>query len=609
MEYVQRSQPTYGTLTYTTEKGTKKALLQLIIFYIYLTAVTLVGNALPTHHQHYFTMSLQELLKRTAYTSKNTTISFDTVITIPDFWDYMEFMILPLLHGVVYDESVKWQPSLISNRPTLYGRLFLNESLLLGAPRLRQIRVKSNTCHVHQAFARYYNTCMAAYSADKELTEPFYMGTKFKTMDELNALPIQGRVHTYHSGGYVRPLSYNKDVNMGLIRHLKEIEWLNRGSRVVAFEINMINLNMGLLIGTKLIFEILPTGLINAKYDSKSIYSNPVITSSGGFILGCAVVVYVINFYYTYVEIKKLYLKGYKTFFTIQAVLNIPSIGIIYLSLIYTIYFGIYKRIIDEKINAVTYHFISLDYLILTYSFHENAFGILVFLTWMNLLRFMDFNPVLRNLGVAMQIASADLVAFAVMFLIAFIAYGNLGLLLFGSENEDFRNFPTAFLTMLRLLVTDFDYFQLEHESKILGPIFFLTYILLIFFVIMNMFFSAIVLSYRTATTAVGFQPSFLWYYIRKQLFRVSFGLFKAPRYPEWAAAHELNQPLDESKLEELLLIKENTEIESDLGFLLSRLDMIEDVFYRLHNNIGDIITAAKNQKKRKEKMKPNDNA
>lgn len=70
-------------------------------------------------------------------------------------------------------------------------------------------------------------------------------------MDELNALPIRGRVHTYHSGGYVRPLSYNKDVNMGLIRHLKEIEWLNRGSRIVVFEINMINLNIGLLIGTK----------------------------------------------------------------------------------------------------------------------------------------------------------------------------------------------------------------------------------------------------------------------------------------------------------------------------------------------------------------------
>lgn len=51
-----------------------------------------------------------------------------------------------------------------------------------------------------------------------------------------------------------------------------------------------------------------------------------MITSSGGFILGCAVVVYVINFYYTYVEIKKLYLKGYKNLFTKQAVLNIPSI-------------------------------------------------------------------------------------------------------------------------------------------------------------------------------------------------------------------------------------------------------------------------------------------
>ncbi|XP_064542477.1 polycystin-2-like protein 1 [Drosophila montana] len=598
MEKVKPLQSTYGALTYTTEKGTKYALLHLIIFNIYLIAVTLMGNGLTTHHQHDFTRSLRQLLQRTDYTPRNSTISFDQVITIPDFWDYMEFMVLPLLHGVVYDESVKWQPRFINTRPTLYGRLFLNESLLLGAPRLRQIRVKGNSCHVHHAFARYYNTCMAAYSADNEFKEPFYKGTEYKTMDELNALPIRGRVHTYHSGGYVRPLSYNKDVNMGLIRHLKKIEWLNRGSRVVVLEMNMINLNLDLIIATKLIFEILPTGLINTKYNSESIYSNPIFTSSGGLIVGCAVVVYVINLYYTYVEIKKLYLKGYKHYFTKQQILIIPCIVIIYVALIYTIYLFFYVHIIDHQINAVTNHFVSLDYFILTYSLHEDAFGILLFLSWLNLLSFMDFNPVLRTLGVAMQMASADLEAFSIMFLIAFYAYGNLGFLLFGATSEHFRNFPTAFLTMLRLLVTDFDYFQLEHESQILGPIFFLTYVLLIFFVLMNMFLAAIVLSYRTATTTVGFQPSFLWYYIRKLLFRVTCGLFKAPRYPEWAAGHELNQPLDESKLEELLLIKENTEIESDLDFLLSRLDLIDNVFYRLQNNIGDIITAAINEKK-----------
>ncbi|XP_032590721.1 polycystic kidney disease 2-like 1 protein isoform X2 [Drosophila grimshawi] len=597
-----RNHSTYGTINYTTEEGTKNSLVQFIIFSIYLICLTLSSKGLTTHQQHYFNLGMLKSFKRTFYMPGNVVISFDKVITIPDFWNYIEYAVIPMLHGVVFDETVDWKPHWVTNRPNLYGRLFLNESVLLQPPRLRQIRVRNDTCFKHIAFERYSATCMAAYSSDAESKEPFYKGTEFKTMKQLKVSPIRGVVHTYASGGYVQQLSFKKDVNVGVIRHLKNIKWLDRASRLVVFELKLINLNLDLLQSIKIIFEIMPTGLINHLYRSRCHYTDLMPPASRSLILPCASVVYIINFYYTFVEIKILYLNGWRHYFKkLSIFLILPRIFIVHTSLMYSIYIFFYY----ERFRDADRYFDALDYVNYTYSLHRDSIGILLFFSWISLLKFMDFNPVLRTMGLAMHIASRDLGAFAIMFLIAFVAFANLGLLLFGGENVNFKDFPTAFITMVRMLVSDFDYFQLEEESQILGPIFFLTYVLLIFFVSMNMFLASIVMSYKTATATIAFKPSFLLYFVRKQLYRLSNGIISAPHYPKWANKYSQNNSLDEKKLDELNIRKEYMEIESDLDVLFARLEVMQNILYRLHNNIGDIVakTLTENKKLNKKKM------
>lgn len=71
------------------------------------------------------------------------------------------------------------------------------------------------------------------------------------------------------------------------------------------------------------------------------------------------------------------------------------------------------------------------------------------------------------------------------MFGIVFIAYAQLGLLLFGTKHPDFRNFMTSILTMIRMILGDFQYNLIEQANRVLGPIYFLTYILLVFFILL----------------------------------------------------------------------------------------------------------------------------
>lgn len=71
------------------------------------------------------------------------------------------------------------------------------------------------------------------------------------------------------------------------------------------------------------------------------------------------------------------------------------------------------------------------------------------------------------------------------MFFIIFFAFAELGYLLFGSQVEDFSSFGVAMFTLLRTILGDFDYQAIEQANRVLAPIYFLSYIFFVFFVLL----------------------------------------------------------------------------------------------------------------------------
>lgn len=78
-----------------------------------------------------------------------------------------------------------------------------------------------------------------------------------------------------------------------------------------------------------------------------------------------------------------------------------------------------------------------------------------------------------------------DLCAFLVMFFITCAAYGSFGVFLFGEVNENFRDFSTSFMTMVRIIINDFNYFDLAKDSQVIGPIFYISYVMLMFYMLL----------------------------------------------------------------------------------------------------------------------------
>lgn len=98
----------------------------------------------------------------------------------------------------------------------------------------------------------------------------------------------------------------------------------------------------------------------------------------------------------------------------------------------------------------------------------------------------------MSSLSMTLSRCAADVLGFAVMFFIVFLAYAQLGYLVFGTQVLDFSTFERSIYTLFRIILGDFDFESLETANRILGPIFFLTYVFFVFFVLLNMFIAII---------------------------------------------------------------------------------------------------------------------
>ena len=87
---------------------------------------------------------------------------------------------------------------------------------------------------------------------------------------------------------------------------------------------------------------------------------------------------------------------------------------------------------------------------------------------------------------------AGDVAGFAVMFFIVFFAFAQLGYMIFGAQVPDYSSFSNAIFTLLRTILGDFDFYALEKANRILGPVFFLSYVFFVFFVLLNMFLAII---------------------------------------------------------------------------------------------------------------------
>lgn len=480
----------------------KTTIRELIVYIIFLSILCFLTFGMMSANMYYYTKALNDVFIQKPYRDVPKT-TFGDMGEVDDIFEYLNMVALPNLYPRKYYNS--------QERDDM-DKNILYDCKLLGMPRLRQIRVKNDSCSIPDEFKRAITVCYGVYSDYIEDTDPFGLlntsAWTYHSTQDLDGSNHWGTIGTYSGGGSYEDLGVTLTEAKSRISKLKHNLWIDRGTRVVFLDFTVYNGNVNLFCVIKLVIELPATGGVIPSWSFRTVKLLRYITILDYFILACEIIFCLLIIYYIVEEI--LEIKKIKCPY-FRSVWNLLDILVILISLV-CIGFSIYRTISVEKLlhELLTnpYLFPDFEFLGFWQTQYNNAVALAVFFAWIKIFKYISFNKTMTQLSSTLSKCAKDVAGFAVMFFIVFFAFAQLGYLLFGTQVEGFRDFGVSVFTLLRVILGDFDFRAIEHANRILGPTFFITYVFFIYFVLLNMFLAIINDTYSEVKAEIARQKN-----------------------------------------------------------------------------------------------------
>ncbi|XP_062070203.1 polycystin-2-like protein 1 isoform X1 [Lepus europaeus] len=477
------------TLTENTAENrelyVKTTLRELLVYIVFLADVCLLTYGMTSSSAYYYTKVMSELF---LHTPADTGVSFQAISSMADFWDFAQG---PLLDSLYW---TKWY----NNRSLGHGShsFIYYENMLLGVPRLRQLRVRNDSCVVHEDFREDILSCYDVYSADKEEQLPFgpLNGTAwtYHSQDELGGSSHWGRLTSYSGGGYYLDLPRSRQASAEVLRDLQEGLWLDRGTRVVFIDFSVYNANINLFCVLRLVVEFPATGGAIPSWQIRTVKLIRYVSNWDFFVVCCEVVFCIFIIYYVVEEILELHIHRLRY---LHSIWNVLDLLVILLSIV-AVGFHIFRTLevnrLMGKLLQQPNTYADFEFLAFWQTQYNNMNAVNLFFAWIKVFKYISFNKTMTQLSSTLARCAKDILGFAVMFFIVFFAYAQLGYLLFGTQVENFSTFIKCIFTQFRIILGDFDYNAIDNANRILGPVYFVTYVFFVFFVLLNMFLAII---------------------------------------------------------------------------------------------------------------------
>ncbi|XP_043837901.1 polycystic kidney disease 2-like 2 protein [Dromiciops gliroides] len=541
-------------LTYKKELEIRSTLQELLIYIIFLTDLCILTFGMVSTNMYYLNKVIATLFLETSVPGEDRT-NFKSISTITEFWKFMEG---PLLEGLYCDS---WYNTEVLYQLKNSSRIYY-ENVLLGVPRIRQLKVRNNTCIVYPKFQSLMDECFDRYTLENEDRSDFgprrVPEWKYSPSTSLS-LQHWGVFGVYDNGGYMFTLPVSKTEAKEKFTFLKLNSWITRGTRVIFIDFSIYNANVNLFCIIRLVAEFPATGGVLTSWNFYSVKLLRYVTYFDYFIASCEIIfcIFIINFIIQ--EIKKM--KEYKYAY-FKSFWNLLELLLLLLSLL-AISINIFRttqayhllgQLLEKTQEYPDFYF--LAYWQIRYN---DIVAVNIFFAWIKIFRFISFNKTMSQLSTTLSRCIKDIIGFAIMFFIIFFAYAQLGYLVFGSQVDDFSTFQNSIFTQFRIVLGDFNFANIEKANRVLGPTYFITFIFFVFFVLLNMFLAIINDAYSEvkADYSIGRSPeSELANQIKASYTRIMEKFKKKPptegqnEVNEREAAFQLRRNFDEKEIE-----------------------------------------------------------
>nr|XP_019944360.1 PREDICTED: polycystic kidney disease 2-like 1 protein [Paralichthys olivaceus] len=477
------------TLTENTsdnrELFVRTTLRELLVYLVFLVDICLLTYGMTSSSTYYYTKAMTDLFVNTG---GENGVMFQSIGTMSDFWIYAQG---PLLDGLYWTKWYNNQSLDSGDKSFIYY-----ENMLLGVPRMRQIKIKNNSCKVHNDFQDEITGCYDVYNEKKmdELCFGLINGTAwtYHTEKEIKGSSHWGLLTTYSGAGYYQDLSRTKEESAAIMTELVDNLWLDRGTRAVFIDFSTYNANINMFCVIRLVVEFPATGGAIPSYQIRTVKLIRYITYWDYFILGCEIVFCVFILYYIVEEMLELQIHKLSYFGSIWNILDIVVIMLAIVAIVFNIFRTVKVDKLLGKLLEQPDIYADFEFLAFWQTQYNNMNAVNLFFAWIKVFKYISFNKTMTQLSSTLGRCAKDILGFAIMFFIVFFAYAQLGYLLFGTEVDSFSTFVKCIFTQFRIILGDFNYDAIDRANRVLGPIYFVTYVFFVFFVLLNMFLAII---------------------------------------------------------------------------------------------------------------------
>ncbi|XP_010386374.1 polycystic kidney disease 2-like 2 protein isoform X1 [Rhinopithecus roxellana] len=493
-------------LHYRKEVEITTTLQELLLYFIFLINLCILTFGMVNPHMYYLNKVMSSLFLDTSVPGEERT-NFKSIRSVTDFWKFMEG---PLLEGLYWDS---WY-----NNQQLYNlknssRIYY-ENILLGVPRVRQLKVRNNTCKVYSSFQSLMSECYGKYTSTNEDLSNFglQINTEWRySTSNTNSPWHWGFLGVYRNGGYIFTLSKSKSETKNKFIDLRLNSWITRGTRVIFIDFSLYNANVNLFCIIRLVAEFPATGGILTSWQFYSVKLLRYVSYYDYFIASCEITFCIFLFVFTTQEVKKI--KEFKSayFKSIWNWLELLLLLLCFVAVSFNTYCNVQIFLFLGQLLKSTEQYSDFYFLACWHIYYNNIIAITIFFAWIKIFKFISFNKTMSQLSSTLSRCIKDIVGFAIMFFIIFFAYAQLGFLVFGSQVDDFSTFQNSIFAQFRIVLGDFNFAGIQQANPILGPIYFITFIFFVFFVLLNMFLAIINDTYSEvkADYSIGRRPDF----------------------------------------------------------------------------------------------------
>ena len=281
------------------------------------------------------------------------------------------------------------------------------------------------------------------------------------------------------------------------ISRLKLNEWLGLDTRAVITTATFFNQNINMFSTVNQVFEI--PNISTKDVIAYSAFTDTVvlfkyITVLDSVKLALEITLAVMCIYYTVTEFIELYNTGIAYFTDAWNLMDWANLIILY------VVFGLrivsYLVITGSDFDSLQNTWIDFPTLVYWSTIERDLMSTNFFLIYFKIFKYLAQIPRMDAILVTVSAALFDLGLFLVMFVVVLIGFMAAFMVCFGPFLEEWATPGSVISRLMRILLGDFDYDSLEKYNPTMAAVLFYLYIIIMFFILLNMFLAIINDSY-----------------------------------------------------------------------------------------------------------------